>query len=82
MERALITEYEATLSEIAERLSPETIDIAVELASVPERIRGYGPVKARHVAEAKERREGLLGQLRDPASRPKSRVSIPVRVAA
>jgi indolepyruvate ferredoxin oxidoreductase len=81
-ERALIAEYEATLAEIAERLSPGTIDIAVELASVPERIRGYGPVKARHLAEAKERREALLAQLRDPASRPKPRTSIPVKVAA
>ena len=30
--------------------------IAVGLASIPEQIRGYGPVKARHLAEAKKPR--------------------------
>ena len=81
-ERALIEEYEATLAEIAERLSPGTIGIAVELASVPERIRGYGPVKARHLGEARERREALLAQLRDSAARPKDGASVPVKAAA
>ena len=48
---------------------PATLAIAVDLASLPEHIRGYGPVKARHLALAAERRTALLAQLRDPATR-------------
>jgi indolepyruvate ferredoxin oxidoreductase len=81
-ERALLGEYEATLGEIVERLSPGTIGIAVALASVPEHIRGYGPVKARHMAAASQNREALLAQLRDPQARPKAGAAIPIRVAA
>ncbi len=80
-ERRLIAEYESTLAEILERLAPATLDAAVALASLPEHIRGFGPVKARHLAQASERREALLAQLRDPgASAPKP--AIPIRVAA
>ena len=79
VERALVAEYEATLVEIEERLSPETIAVAVELASVPEHIRGFGPVKARHLAQAKDRREALLAQLRNPSPRG---AAIPIKAAA
>jgi indolepyruvate ferredoxin oxidoreductase len=80
-ERRLVAEYESTLAEILERLAPATLDAAVALASLPEHIRGFGPVKARHLAQASERREALLAQLRDPAaSAPKP--AIPIRVAA
>jgi indolepyruvate ferredoxin oxidoreductase len=44
---------------ILERLSGDNHSLAVDLASVPERIRGYGHVKERHLAEAL-RREGEL----------------------
>ncbi|MBK7660825.1 MAG: indolepyruvate ferredoxin oxidoreductase family protein [Betaproteobacteria bacterium] len=81
-ERALIDEYEATLAQIAEHLSPDTLEIATDLASVPERIRGYGPVKARHLEQARERREALLAQLLDPSLRAKARPAIPIKAAA
>ena len=58
-ERALITDYFATVEMILERLSGDNHSLAVDLASVPERIRGYGHVKERHLAEAL-RREGEL----------------------
>jgi indolepyruvate ferredoxin oxidoreductase len=80
-ERRLIAEYEETLAEIFERLSPHTLAAAVDLASLPEHIRGFGPVKARHLAQVSERRQALLGQLRDPA-RSQRRPEIPVREAA
>jgi indolepyruvate ferredoxin oxidoreductase len=80
-ERRLIAEYEETLAEIVERLGPETLHAAVDLASLPEHIRGFGPVKARHLAQVAERREALLGQLRNPAA-PSRKPSIPVRAAA
>ena len=58
-ERALITDYFTTVEMILERLSGDNHSLAVDLASVPERIRGYGHVKERHLAEAL-RREGEL----------------------
>jgi indolepyruvate ferredoxin oxidoreductase len=59
MERQLIADYEADLALILERLSPQTLADAVELAEVPEKIRGFGHVKARSVEEALTRREAL-----------------------
>jgi indolepyruvate ferredoxin oxidoreductase len=67
MERRLIAEYEAVLDEIARSLRPETRDAAIALASLPEQIRGFGPVKAASVEKAKARETELLAALRSPA---------------
>lgn len=67
-ERRLIAEYEATIAEILERLSPATHEAAVGLASIPEEIRGYGPVKESHIAKAEAHKAMLLARLRDPAT--------------
>ncbi|MCW5593187.1 MAG: indolepyruvate ferredoxin oxidoreductase family protein [Burkholderiales bacterium] len=80
-ERRLVVEYEETLAEIVERLSPQTHATAVEIASLPEHIRGFGPVKARHLAQAADRRTALLRQLRDPAAIA-ARKPVPVKEAA
>ena len=54
--RELIADYRDTLSAgYCWGLKPANLDLAVEIASVPEDIRGYGHVKERHVAEAKAR---------------------------
>jgi indolepyruvate ferredoxin oxidoreductase len=63
-ERRLIADYEAMLDEILAGLSPATHAIAVALASIPEKIRGYGPVKARHLAAAKAEEAALLDSFR------------------
>jgi indolepyruvate ferredoxin oxidoreductase len=63
-ERALIGEYEALVDEIVTRLAPHNHALAVELASVPEQIRGYGHVKERHLAVAKEKEAALLERFR------------------
>ena len=44
-ERALIGEYEALVAEILGKLAPHNHALAVELARIPELIRGYGHVK-------------------------------------
>ena len=64
MERRLIGEYEALLDEIALRLRPELHETAVALASLPEQIRGYGPIKMAAVERAKLREAELLEALR------------------
>ncbi len=66
MERQLIADYEQMLDELIAGLSHDTHAIAVDLASVPEHIRGYGHVKERHIAEAKQREATLLQSFRNP----------------
>ena len=52
-------------------LSPVTLETAVELLSLPDRIRGYGPVKEKAAADAKTRHAQLVGDLVNPPSAPR-----------
>jgi indolepyruvate ferredoxin oxidoreductase len=63
-ERKLIADYEAMLEEILTRLSPERHALAVALANIPGKIRGFGHVKARHLGPAKAEEADLLAKLR------------------
>ncbi len=54
MERQLIADYRATIEAVlAKGLTAERLPVAVELARIPEDIRGYGHVKERHVKAAR-----------------------------
>ncbi|MEJ0069064.1 MAG: indolepyruvate ferredoxin oxidoreductase family protein [Pseudomonadota bacterium] len=53
MERQLIADYERTIETVLARLTPANHALAVELAAIPERIRGFGHVKQRHLTDAK-----------------------------
>ena len=66
MERQLIREYEALLEQILNSLNSDNHDTAVRLASIPMQIRGFGPVKARSVREARQLQAQLLEQLLNP----------------
>ena len=68
-ERQLITDYEATVAELLERLGPDNHALAVRIAEIPERIRGFGHVKQRHLAAAKADEAALLAAFRDPSPR-------------
>jgi len=59
-ERALISEYAGTMTDIAAKLTKDNLALAVEIASVPEHIRGFGHVKEQHLKTAKAERESLL----------------------
>jgi indolepyruvate ferredoxin oxidoreductase len=63
-ERRLVSEYDHLLGEICEHLTPTNHRIAVELAMIPEKIRGFGPVKQRHLAAAKAEEAALREQFR------------------
>jgi indolepyruvate ferredoxin oxidoreductase len=71
LERRLIADYEAMLDEVIERLTRDTHGVAVELATLPQDIRGYGPVKQAAAEVADARREELLAALSSPAPRKK-----------
>ena len=66
-ERRLIADYEALLDEIGRSLTPARHALAIGLASVPEKIRGYGHVKARHLEAAGREEADLLARYRAPA---------------
>ncbi len=68
MERQLIVDYVATLDEILANLSAENYDVAVDIATVPEHIRGYGHVKEAHFKEAKKLEAELLAKFRNPVA--------------
>jgi indolepyruvate ferredoxin oxidoreductase len=63
-ERKLIVEYEKLLADIAEHLTPGNYNSAVALAALPEKIRGYGPVKQRHLGIVKAEEAGLYEHFR------------------
>jgi indolepyruvate ferredoxin oxidoreductase len=65
-ERALIGEYFVTIDELLAKLDRENLALAVDIASVPEQIRGYGHVKHAHLEKAQARRAQLLGAWRNP----------------
>jgi indolepyruvate ferredoxin oxidoreductase len=64
LERQLIADYEARIAEILDRLDAGTHAFAVELASLPEQIRGFGSVKVEQLKKARTREQELLAQLR------------------
>jgi indolepyruvate ferredoxin oxidoreductase len=64
MERRLIVDYETLLGEIFTKLNTDNHPLAVGLAVIPEKIRGFGHVKARHLRAAKADEAALLEQFR------------------
>ncbi len=68
-ERKLIADYEATVAMLLAKLDPANHSLAVELASIPERIRGYGHIKERSLIEAKARQAQLLAAFHSPTAR-------------
>ena len=67
LERRLIAEYEALVAEILAGLSAENHATAVALATLPEKIRGYGHIKEGNVASVRKRQEELLASFRSPS---------------
>jgi len=65
-ERALITEYRACVEELLAGLTAGNHARAVEIARIPEQIRGFGHVKARHLVAARQRWGELMAQWRSP----------------
>jgi indolepyruvate ferredoxin oxidoreductase len=57
----LIREYEDTLETLLKNLTPQNHAAAVQIASLPEEIRGFGHIKAAAVAAAGKKRAALLG---------------------
>ena len=65
-ERQLIVDYEALIEELLAGLGHDNHALAVELAAIPEQIRGYGHIKTAHLKDAKAREAQLLEAWRNP----------------
>ena len=65
-ERQLIVDYFATVERLLATLDGGNVDLAAEIAAIPEHIRGYGHVKEEHLHKAKAREAELLAQWNNP----------------
>ena len=68
MERRLIGEYQSTIDSVLGTLDQNNHAMAVQIASVPESMRGFGHIKEKNVKAAKEREASLLAAYRAPAT--------------
>ena len=64
-EWALVEKYEATLEELLSGLSTENLDLAVQIAEIPEHIRGFDTVKDLQLSVALEKEAELLETFRN-----------------
>jgi indolepyruvate ferredoxin oxidoreductase len=63
-ERELVKEYFWMIDEFCMTLNAENHEAAVQLARIPETVRGFGHVKERNMKAAKETRQALLSKYR------------------
>src|ERR1041384_3928653 len=69
-ERKLVEEYEATVRTLLQGLSPDNHALAVEIASIPDAIRGYGHIKESSIKAARAKEAELLKAWHDPTKTP------------
>jgi indolepyruvate ferredoxin oxidoreductase len=67
-ERALIGHYEETVDTLLGALSEANVAIAVEIASIPEHIRGYDLVKEAQLEEARQREVELMAKFKEAST--------------
>ena len=64
-ERLLLLKYKALVTEICQRLSKDNYKLAVDLAALPQQIRGFGYVKEKSIGFAKTLEKTLLNRFRE-----------------
>jgi indolepyruvate ferredoxin oxidoreductase len=65
-ERALIAQYRSSVEVMLSQLTADNHALAVEMARIPEQIKGFGHVKARHLAAARQKWDALKAQWSAP----------------
>jgi indolepyruvate ferredoxin oxidoreductase len=77
VERELIAEYRASIEEVLDALTAGNHATALEIARIPELIKGYGHIKARHLAAARPQWDALLQLFRkdNPSSTEKQQAA-------
>ena len=72
-ERRLVERYFEIVTDLCARLTRGNLQTAVEIASLPSEVRGYGPVKAAALATIPARRDALLARFDAEAPRADAR---------
>jgi indolepyruvate ferredoxin oxidoreductase len=65
-ERALISEYQVSVEQMLTSLNAGNHALALEIARLPEQIKGFGHVKERNLTAVRNRWAGLMQQWHDP----------------
>ncbi len=65
MERALIGEYVTSIDEVLAKLNADNHALALEIANLPDAIKGFGHVKARNVVAVRSKWDGLMEKWRN-----------------
>jgi indolepyruvate ferredoxin oxidoreductase len=65
LERGLIEEYERVIAELAQAIRPDTHDLGVEIADLPDLVRGYENVKLRTVENYRSELTERMARFRD-----------------
>ncbi len=66
-ERALIAQYRQAMEQVLTSLDAGNHALALEIARIPEQVKGYGHVRERNLAAARTQWEGLMAQWAAPA---------------
>ena len=66
MERALIVDYKASMDDALQRLTTDNHATAIEIARIPDLIKGFGHVKERNLKAARVKWDELTVELHDP----------------
>jgi indolepyruvate ferredoxin oxidoreductase len=69
MERELIGEFEQSIERLLSGLTSQNHALAVQIASIPDEMRGFGYIKKRNVDIARTKRDELLARFEAPAQR-------------
>ncbi len=64
-ERALIGEYLESIEAVLRSVNRDNLELALEIARLPQEIRGFGHVKARNLAATRQKWARLMAQWRD-----------------
>ncbi len=60
LERRLIADYRARIDDISQRMTEGNVAIAIEIAGLPDDVRGYGPVKFAAIEKVEKRFSSLM----------------------
>jgi len=60
LERARAAEYLQTVDALIAELDAERLPLACEIASLPDKVRGFGPVRQRHAEASRAQQEALM----------------------
>jgi indolepyruvate ferredoxin oxidoreductase len=64
LERELVRAYEARVAELVAGLAAGNLDLAAQIAGLPEQIRGFDTVKEQSLAQVREKEQELLAAFR------------------